>query len=131
MDEEAASRLEQPLSVEELGTAMASMQGGKCAGPDGYPIEFYRMFFPLSAPLLVNMYNETYTNHTLPSTVTQATILILKKKKDLLDCASYWPISLLNVNLKLLSKLLALCLGTALPYTANHHIPRSDRIYQK
>ena len=116
VDEEAASRLDQPLSVEELGTAMASMQCARCPGPDGYPIEFYRTFFPLLAPLLVDMYNESYTKHTLPSTLTQATIsLILKKNKDPLDCTSYRPISLLNVDLKLLSKLLALRLDSILP----------------
>lgn len=116
VDEEVASKLDQPISVEELGVAMASMQGGKCPGPDGYPVEFYRKFFPLLAPLLVDMYNESYTSLMLPSTLTQATIsLILKKNKDPLDCGSYRPISLLNVDFKLLSKLLALRLDPILP----------------
>lgn len=116
VDEEAVGKLDQPLSVEELKIAIASMQGGKCPGPDGYPVEFYRTFFPLLAPLLVDMYNESFENHTLPSTLTYATIsLILKKNKDPLDCASYRPISLLNVDLKLLSKLLALRLDPILP----------------
>ena len=62
------------------------------------------------------MYNESYANLMLPSTLTQATIsLILKKNKDPLDCASYRPISLLNVDFKLLSKLLALHLDPILP----------------
>ena len=50
VDEEVASKLDQPLSVEELGVAMASMQGGKSPGPDGYPVEFYRKFFSIIGP---------------------------------------------------------------------------------
>lgn len=55
-------------------------------------------------------------NGILPQTLTQATIcLILKNNKDPLECASYRPISLLNVDYKILAKLLATRLETVLP----------------
>ena len=58
------------------------------------------------------MYNETFVNGVLPQTLTQATIcLILKKNKDPLDR----PISLLEVDYKILAKLLATCMETVLP----------------
>lgn len=48
--------------------------------------------------------------------LSQATISpLLKKGKDQLSCASYRPISLLNVDFKILSKLLAICLKVILP----------------
>lgn len=52
----------------------------------------------------------------LPSTFRQSYIsLILKKDKDQLDCGSYRPISLLNVDVKILAKILAKRLESVLP----------------
>lgn len=34
-------------------------------------------------------------------------ILLLKPDKDPLECSSYWPIALLNMDLKILTKVLA------------------------
>ena len=92
------------------------MQTGKCPGPDGFPIEFYRKYFDKLGPILLDVYNESYTLSKLPSTLMQATIsVILKKGKDPLAATSYRPISLLPVDLKILSKLLALRLESVLP----------------
>lgn len=111
----SAEKLEEPITVEELQRAAHAMQAGKCPGPDGYPIEFYRKFFDKLAPILIDVYNESFHSLKLPHTLTQATIsLILKKNRDPLSCGSYRPISLLSVDLKLLSKLLAMRLETVL-----------------
>lgn len=61
----------------------------------------------LNAPIsvadlpLMNMFNHSFEHGTLPSALREANIsLILKKGKCPEDCASYRPISLLNVVLK-------------------------------
>lgn len=54
------------------------------------------------------MYKESFENGLLPQTLNQAS-------KDPLACASFRPISLLNVDFKILSKLLALRLDSILP----------------
>ena len=62
------------------------------------------------------MYNEAFRHCRLPDTLSKATIyLILKKGKYSLLCGSYRSISLLNVDLKILSKVLALCLQRVMP----------------
>lgn len=92
------------------------MSTGKCPGPDGFPVEFYKLFFDKLAPALIEMFNESYSKMKLPPTLNQASIsLLLKKDKDALNCSSYRPISLLNVDFKLLSKTLALRLENILP----------------
>lgn len=61
------------------------------------------------------MYNEVFTEGRLPPTLLEASIsLLLKSDKDPLLCGSYRPISLLNVDLKILSKIIALRLQRVL-----------------
>lgn len=68
------------------------------------------------APIIIDMYLESFDSLKLPQTLNQASIsLIWKKNKDPLNCASYRPFILLNVDFKLLSKLLALRLESILP----------------
>uniref|UniRef100_A0A673FPW0 Reverse transcriptase domain-containing protein n=1 Tax=Sinocyclocheilus rhinocerous TaxID=307959 RepID=A0A673FPW0_9TELE len=109
-------QLEVPINIEELIQAATSLQCGKCPGPDGYPVEFYKKFMNKLAPILIEMYNESLKLLKLPQTLNQASIsLILKKNKDPLECSSYRPVSLLNVDFKLLSKLLSMRLESMLP----------------
>lgn len=65
---------------------------------------------------MVNGYNESFISGRLPPTLSEANIsLLLKKDKDPLECSNYRPISLLNVDQKILAKVLATRLQQALP----------------
>lgn len=58
--------------------------------------------------MLLKMYNEAMEKAELPPTLSQALItLILKKDKDPTECKSYRLISLIPVDVKILSKILA------------------------
>lgn len=123
VDQDSVGRLEKPLTVNKHRGSAFSMQLGKCPGPEGFPTEFYKTFFDKLAPVLIEMFNESFNTLNLPPTLNQASIsLILKKNKDPLSCSSYRPISLLSVDVKLLSKLLAM-------RSALHYLPRSNRVY--
>lgn len=116
VDPESVKTLEGPITIAELRQAVFSMRTGKCPGPDGFPIEFNRTFLNKSAPILIDIFNESFLLSKLPRTLMQPTIpLILKRDRDPLLAASYRPISLLSVDLKLLSKLLAKHLESVLP----------------
>lgn len=41
--------------VEKLEMPITTNEFGKCPGPDGYPIEFYRKFQHKLAPVLIDM----------------------------------------------------------------------------
>lgn len=116
IDKETAADLEDPFSLQELITAAKSMQNGKSPGPDGFPSEFYKTFADQLAPILLLVFDETFESGSLPPTMRQAVIsLILKKDKPPLECGSFRPISLLNVDSKLLAKILARRLEIILP----------------
>lgn len=95
---------------------MKSMQNNKAPGPDGYPVEFFKRFQHKLAPLLHSVYIESLQNGSLPPTLRQASIsLLLKKDKDPKLCSSYRPLSLINVDAKILAKALAHRLENILP----------------
>lgn len=67
-------------------------------------------------PILAEVYSESLSHGQLPHTLNEALIsLILKKDKDPLDPGSYRPISLINVDCKVLTKVLAMRLENILP----------------
>lgn len=72
----------------------------------------YRILYPL----LKAVFEDSSDSSVLTPTLRQASIsLLLKKGKDPLSCSSYRPISLLNVDIKILAKVLALHLESVLP----------------
>ena len=116
ISEEDKAQLEEPLSLGELNNAIKSMQTSKAPGPDGYISEFYKAFSDMLSPVLFDVFNESFSANTLPATFYQACIsLLLKQDRDPLDPGSYRPISLLNVDTKILAKTLATRLDRVLP----------------
>ena len=110
-----AGYLEQSWNISEITKSIKAMQSGKTPGPDGFPIEFFKKFSDKLSPLLLNMFNESLAQGTLPQTLTMASVtLLLKPGKDADACGSYRPISLLNADYKILAKALAMRLETVI-----------------
>uniref|UniRef100_A0A3P9H232 Reverse transcriptase domain-containing protein n=1 Tax=Oryzias latipes TaxID=8090 RepID=A0A3P9H232_ORYLA len=108
--------LDKPFSVQEVMNTIKSMQNGKCPGPDGFSVDFFKKFSNQLSPFLLSVFEESLATGTLPPTMRQAVIsLIPKPDKNPHECGSYRPISLLNVDNKILSKMLAGRLETVLP----------------
>lgn len=100
-----AHYLDKPLSINELEKALQHMPNNKSPGLDGFPVEFYKHFWPLISPLLLNMISETLHNSKIPHHMNTALItLILKPNKNPTQCSSYRPITLINTDVKIISK---------------------------
>ena len=64
----------------------------------------------------MDMFNHSWSQGRLPDSLNEASItLLLKPGGDASKCGSYRPVSLLNTDIKILSKLLATRLETPLP----------------
>lgn len=108
--------LDKPITTSEVEQARQSMQSSKAPGPDGYTSELYKAFKTQVSPLILDVLNEALIKGHLPPTFYLENIsLIHKKYEDLLDPGSYRPVSLLNVDYKMLVKLLAARLEGILP----------------
>ena len=87
---------------------LKSFSLNKVPGNDGLPVEFYKTFWGTVGGLLVKCYNEPYEKGEMSSSQKQAIItLINNKDQDRCNLKNWRPISLLNVDAKMASKVIA------------------------
>lgn len=99
----------------EILKALKTIQSGKTPGPDGIPVEFYKQYAKELAVRLHTMLLEAQTKEELPPSLSDAVVVVIPKPgKDPSLCSSYHPISLINVDAKLLAEVLANRLSTVI-----------------
>lgn len=112
--------LDTNLTIKEIQEAVDILKLGKAAGRDELPMDFYKKFqYKLLKPLL-DMYSESFENGLLLPSLRAALFTVIPKPENSRDgCQSCRPLSLLNVDMKILSKILALRLEKCLPLVIN------------
>jgi len=96
------------LTVEDLKNSLSSMSGGKSPGNDGLTVEFYKFFWPDIQNIFYDSVCYSRQVGELSSSQKQAIIKLLEKRdKDKRFIENWRPISLLNVDTKIVSKSLA------------------------
>uniref|UniRef100_A0A8C5QAN6 Reverse transcriptase domain-containing protein n=2 Tax=Leptobrachium leishanense TaxID=445787 RepID=A0A8C5QAN6_9ANUR len=108
------------ITAEEILEALKTSKNGKCPGPDGLPIEYYKKNTRDLLPTLVQLFSAFREGvrphpHSLMATIS----LIPKPEKDHTACGNYRPISLLNNDMKLLARVLANRLKRYMPQLIN------------
>lgn len=112
----ARDSLEAPITLGEVQQALGSMQTGKIPGVDGLPPEFYKRYMEEVATRMHNMFSQTLQDDSLPPSMAQAIIVVIPKPGKYPQlCSSYRPISLLNSDAKVLTKILARRLNEVMP----------------
>ena len=104
---EQASLCDGLLSVRECHSALLGMAKRKAPGSDGLPMEFYVNFWDLLGADLVCVLNSCYRDGCLSLSQRSGVISLSFKKGDRLDIRNWRPISLLNVDYKLASRVIA------------------------
>ena len=104
------------LSYQECWKSIQLMESGKTPGSDGLPKEFYLKFFHLFGKSFVNMVNNCYETGLLTPSQCYSIISLLCKKPEAFQFLTNWqPISLLNVDYKIISKSLCNRLKLVMP----------------
>lgn len=116
VEESECPQLDSIITREEVFHALKKMDPSKSPGSDGLTPAFYLKFFDLFGDMLTYIYNLGFQTGKLSESQRLSYItLICKDPSNSTERKNYRPISLLNVDRKVLSKVLATRLGSVLP----------------
>ena len=108
LTEQQRISLDEPVTEQELGNAIAQMPRYKSPGIDGLPADFYKIFFVKLKGLLLKVYNDALQRGRLHSTARRGVITLLPKRgRDILLVKNYRPICLLCCDYKIISKVIS------------------------
>ena len=96
------------ITRNEIEYVIKTFPTNKSPGPDGFSGKFYHTYKEDLVPILLKLFQKVEEEGTLPKISYDATItLIPKSDKDTTKKENYQPISLMNIDTKILNIILA------------------------
>ena len=110
------------MTIEEATEMLKAFEENKVPGNDGLPLEFYKTFWHLLGKSLINSFNAAIESGILSTSQRQVIITLIDKKNKNRSILDNWrPISLLNTDVKTLSKIFELRIKKILPNIIHHN----------
>ena len=107
VDDKTSDEIGKDIDIDELIHTMVHLPEGKSAGPDRIPNEFYKHFSSVLAPTLLRILNEGRQNGSFFEGFNEGIVSLLYKKGSRHDVRNYRPVTLLNGDYKILTRILA------------------------
>jgi hypothetical protein len=105
LSQEDINHLKRPITCNEIEAAKKSLPKMKRTGPDRFSAEFYQTFKEELIPTLLKFFHEIERERTLPNSCCKASIILLPKLDKDKSKKNYRPISLMNIDTKILNKI--------------------------
>ena len=108
LNQEKIENLNRPITSMGIEAVIKSLPRSKSPGPDGFTGEFYQKFRDELTPFLLTLFQKIAEEGKQPNSFYEATInLVPKLDKDATKKENYKPISLMNIDEKILNKIQA------------------------
>ncbi|XP_026459913.1 uncharacterized protein LOC113360641 [Papaver somniferum] len=114
LDEEEKGNMENEFTEAVVYDVVKKFGANKSPGPDGFSMEFYKVFLPIIKDDFMKLMNEFFRFGSWDWRVNCSFISLVPKKEDSCAPKDYRPLSLLGSAYKILSKVLANRLKTVM-----------------
>ena len=107
-------------SLQVLTESVKGLNLGKSPGSDGLSVEFFLHFWEILGPLLLHVANECFRDGDLCDSMKGSITRLIFKKRGDHKCFKNWrPISLLNVDYKIISKVITSRLANVIEFNVH------------
>ena len=107
--------------MSERFAALKTFKKNKPPGNDGLTVEFYLVFWPVVGKCLAECLNFAHRHGELSTSQNQAMITLIEKKdKDKRLLQNWRPILLINMDVKIASKAMAMKLESILSFLVHN-----------
>ena len=116
LTDEQRESVEHPVTTEECKEILKTFNSNKTPGCDEFTKEFYETFFDIIGEDLMNSYNAAFNIGELSISQRRGVITLIPKDDEYLLTLENWrPITILNMDYKIIAKVIATRIETLLP----------------